>query len=583
MDYTLIKPINENYTALEQVLTNRGIQFNDIPHYLSVSEKDNLSPLLLNNIERAAQLIIKHISDENSLIYVQVDSDCDGYTSSALLLNYIHSQFPSAINKFIYGFHTGKIHGLKPENIPDGVKLVIAPDSSSNDYQQHEELSKKGIDVLVIDHHLADRISEYACVVNNQLCDYPTKSLSGVGIVYKLCQYLDSICGTAYADNYLDIVGVGLVGDMMDMRDFETHYLTQQGLKRSSLRNPFIKGMAEKNVYQLGRGDLTPIGVAFYIVPLVNAITRVGTQTEKQTLFESMLEWKAYDLIPSTKRGCKGQEETRLEQALRVCTNVKNRQTKTRDSNVQEIEHIIKENNLLDHKLLLIKLEDIEVDRGITGLMANELMSKYKRPVAILAKTEHEGKTAWEGSARGYEKSKMNDFRQFVRDSNLVFLAEGHPNAFGLGIYDENFDAFVNYSDEVLRDIEFSPSYKVDFIYSTSTLNSKDIIDLGDAKYLWGQNIDEPLIAVENVAVTKDMISLMSRDKNPTLKIQLPNGVTCIKFKSSEEELENLYSESGCVTINLVGKTEVNRYFNNITPQIILTDYEIINRQEYYF
>lgn len=60
-------------------------------------------------------------------------------------------------------------------------------------------------------------------------------------------------------------------------------------------------------------------------MPLVNAITRVGIQDEKQILFESMLEWKAYDLIPSTKRGCKGQEETRLEQALRVCTNVKNR------------------------------------------------------------------------------------------------------------------------------------------------------------------------------------------------------------------------------------------------------------------
>ena len=369
----------------------------------------------------------------------------------------------------------------------------------------------------------------------------------------------------------------------MDMRDFETHYLIQQGLKKSALRNPFIKGMAEKNSYQLGHGDLTPIGVAFYIVPLVNAITRVGTKEEKQILFESMLEWKAYDLIPSTKRGCKGQEETRLEQALRVCTNVKNRQTRTRDAEVEEIENIIEENNLLNHKLLLIKLEGIQIDRGITGLIANELMSKYKRPVAILSKTEHEGRGAWEGSARGYEKSKMNDFRQFVRNSNLVFLAEGHPNAFGIGIYDCDFDKFVEWSDEQLKNIEFSPSYKVDFIYSMSTLNSKDILELGDAKYLWGQSVDEPLIAVENVAVTKDMISLMARDKNPTLKIQLPNGVTCIKFKSSEEELENLYSESGCVTINLVGKTEVNRYFNNVTPQIIITDYEIINRQEYYF
>lgn len=394
---------------------------------------------------------------------------------------------------------------------------------------------------------------------------------------------MDSICGTAYADDYLDIVATGLVGDMMDIRDFETHYLIQQGLQRSSLCNPFIKGMADKNVYQLGKGDLTPIGVAFYIVPLVNAITRVGTQDEKQILFESMLEWKAYDLIPSTKRGCKGQEETRLEQALRVCTNVKNRQTRTRDAEVECIENIIQENNLLKHKVLAIKLDNMSIDRGITGLIANELMSKYKRPVVLLSKTEHEGLEAWEGSARGYEKSKMKDFRQFVKESNLVFLAEGHANAFGFGIYDKDFESFISWSDEQLKDIEFSPSYKVDFIYSMSDINSKDILDLGDAKYLWGQNIDEPLIAVENVAVTNDMIGLMSRDKNPTLKIQLPNGVTCIKFKSSEEELDNLSSELGCVSINLIGKPEVNRYFGSVTPQIIITDYEIISRQKYYF
>lgn len=394
---------------------------------------------------------------------------------------------------------------------------------------------------------------------------------------------MDSICGTTYADNYLDIVATGLVGDMMDIRDFETHYLIQQGLQRSSLRNPFIKGMADKNAYQLGRGDLSPIGVAFYIVPLVNAITRMGTQDEKQILFESMLEWKAYDLIPSTKRGCKGQEETRLEQALRVCTNVKNRQTRTRDAEVEQIENIIQEKNLLQHKLLVIKLEDMQVDRGITGLIANELMSKYKRPVILLSKTVNNEQDAWEGSARGYEKSKLNDFRQFVRDSNLVFLAEGHANAFGFGIYEKDFEDFIAWSDNQLKDIEFSPSYKVDFIYSMSDINSKDILELGNSKYLWGQNIDEPLIAVENVAVTNDMISLMSRDKNPTLKIQLPNGITCIKFKSSEEELENLSSELGCVSINLIGRPEVNRYFGSVTPQIIITDYEIISRQKYYF
>ena len=75
--------------------------------------------------------------------------------------------------------------------LPDGVKLVIAPVSSSNDYEQHKILNESGIVVLVIDHHEAEKISDYACVINNQLCDYPTKSLSGVGMVYKFCQRID--------------------------------------------------------------------------------------------------------------------------------------------------------------------------------------------------------------------------------------------------------------------------------------------------------------------------------------------------------------------------------------------------------
>lgn len=187
------------------------------------------------------------------------------------------------------------------DSIPLNTSLVVVPDASSNEYDKHKKLHDRGIDILILDHHQAEKVSQYACVVNNQLCDYPTKSLSGVGIVYKLCQYLDLLLKENQADKFLDIVAIGLVGDMMDLRDFETHYLVQEGLK--NLENPFIKGMAEKNKFSLGE-ILSPIGVAFYIVPLINAITRVGTPEEKMLLFESMLNWKAYDLIPSTKRGC---------------------------------------------------------------------------------------------------------------------------------------------------------------------------------------------------------------------------------------------------------------------------------------
>lgn len=334
MKYELINPIDPRLSATQQILFNRGIRIDAIDHYLKVDERDNLSARLLDNINEAAKMLIRNIQKPGS-IYVQVDSDCDGYTSSALLLNYIHARFPSAIDKFVYGFHKDKVHGIDMDAIPADTVLVIIPDASSNEYELHKELYDRGIEVLILDHHQSDKVSEYACVVNNQLCDYPNKSLSGAGVVYKFCQYLDSLFGDNKADDFLDIAAVGLTGDMMDMRSFETHYLTQKGL--AALRNPFIKGLAEKNKRQIG-DTISPIKVAFYIVPLVNAVTRVGSIDDKSILFNSMLDWKAYNLIPSNKRGHKpGEMETILERALRTCTNVKNHQTKAQDTAVEMV------------------------------------------------------------------------------------------------------------------------------------------------------------------------------------------------------------------------------------------------------
>ena len=148
----------------------------------------------------------------------------------------------------------------------------------------------------------------------------------------------------------------------------------------------------------------------------------MGTQEEKLMLFESMLDFRGYEQIPSTKRGCKGQVEARVEQACRNCTNIKNRQTKARDASLSAIEQIIADNNLLTHKLLAVKLRNMHVERNLTGLIANQLMSKYQRPVLLLSET-NPGR--WEGSGRGYDKSKLTDLREFLNDSELVEYAQG--------------------------------------------------------------------------------------------------------------------------------------------------------------
>lgn len=581
MEYRLRAPEFPIYTPVEQVLVNRGIPYDQINHYLNTTDNDILDPRLIPHLDEGAKMLIKHIS-QNDKVLIQVDSDCDGYTSAALLINYLYCLFPSFVNNNIsYRVHMGKQHGIIPDTIPEDVKLVIAPDSSSNDYEAHEYLNLSGIDVLVIDHHEADHISEYACVINNQLCDYPTKSLSGVAMVWKFCCYIDMLLKTDHAQKFLDLVALGLVADMMDVRDFETRRLIDKGLQQ--IRNPYFRGAIDKDQFHF-TNEITPIGVAFYIAPLINATTRVGTQEEKLMLFESMLDFRGYELVPSTKRGCKGQAETRVEQACRNCTNIKSRQTKIRDNSLEKIEQIIVNQNLLSNKILIVQLDDLITDRNLTGLIANQLMSEYQRPVLILNRIENEdGTITWEGSGRGYDKSRLKDFRGFLENNKYVMYAEGHANAFGVGIKDEDISAFIASTNSALDGFDFTPIYNVDFIYKSDELTPDEVIDIAGMKSLWGQGVEEAEIAVEGIKVHKDNIRILSPDKNPTLKIVLPNGINFMKFRSSEEEYDKLYSELGYVTINIVGECERNIWNNKISPQVMIKDYEIVDRANYYF
>lgn len=581
MEYRLRAPEFPIYTPVEQVLVNRGIPYDQINHYLNTTDNDILDPRLIPHLDEGAKMLIRHIS-QNDKVLIQVDSDCDGYTSAALLMNYLYCLFPSFVNNNIsYRVHMGKQHGIIPDTIPEDVKLVIAPDSSSNDYEAHEYLNLSGVDVLVIDHHEADHISKYACVINNQLCDYPTKSLSGVAMVWKFCCYIDMLLKTDHAQKFLDLVALGLVADMMDVRDFETRRLIDKGLQQ--IRNPYFRGAIDKDQFHF-TNEITPIGVAFYIAPLINATTRVGTQEEKLMLFESMLDFRGYELVPSTKRGCKGQAETRVEQACRNCTNIKSRQTKIRDNSLEKIEQIIVNQNLLSNKILIVQLDDLITDRNLTGLIANQLMSEYQRPVLILNRIENEdGTITWEGSGRGYDKSRLKDFRGFLENNKYVMYAEGHANAFGIGIKDEDISAFITSTNSALDGFDFTPIYNVDFIYKSDELTPDEVIDIAGMKSLWGQGVEEAEIAVEGIKVHKDNIRILSPDKNPTLKIMLPNGINFMKFRSSEEEYDKLYSELGYVTINIVGECERNIWNNKISPQVMIKDYEIVDRANYYF
>lgn len=84
-------------------------------------------------MDAAAQLLLKHLQDKNKIIVI-VDADCDGFTSSAILINYIFRTFPDfPPEQLEYFMHDGKQHGIEMDKIPLDMKLLIVPDASSND------------------------------------------------------------------------------------------------------------------------------------------------------------------------------------------------------------------------------------------------------------------------------------------------------------------------------------------------------------------------------------------------------------------------------------------------------------------
>ena len=575
MEYQLInKPISR-LQEIEQILMNRGIPLIDVYRYLHTSPVDIIPPTEIANIKEGASLLVKHIS-QNSKVMLQIDSDCDGFTSFAVFMNYLNNLFPAFVqNNIVYKTHKGKSHGIDMDEIPKDTKLVIALDASSNEYEIHQKLREAGMDVLIIDHHEATEVSPDACVINNQLCDYPNKSLSGVGMVYKFCCYLDQLLGVDHADKYLDLVALGMIADMMDLRYFETKHLIQLGCE--NIRSPFIKMMMARNEYSI-KGQLTPFTVGFYIAPYINDVARVGTQEETLLLAESMLEYRAYEQIPSTKRGCSGQTESRVEQACRTANNVRNRQNKARDVSTEFVDKLIETNNLLDNKILVVQAPKANgLDTNITGLIGNQTSAKYQHPVLILNERNHDGEIWWEGSARGLSDSELTNFKEFLINTGLVEYAEGHPNAFGVGIKDQNIQKFIEFTNEKLKDIDFRPIYWVDFIYKSDTLNPNTILTLGQYNYLWGQQLDKPKIAIEDINITPNNVQVM---KGPSLKFTI-NGIEYIKFKASEEEIK-LFQDNAIVNITIVGECDINTWGGVERPQIIIVDYEVNKAIKYY-
>jgi hypothetical protein len=122
----------------------------------------------------------------------------------------------------------------------------------------------------------------------------------------------------------------------------------------------------------------------------------------------------------------------------------------------------------------------------------------------------------------------------------------------------DQIEKFLEETDAALANISAEPIYYVDYIYNGADVQANDILTIANLGSLWGKDFDEALVAVENLKISKDMITVYRKTGN-TLKISLPNKISLMKFNATDEEcfkLENF--EGAYLSLNVVGKCNQN-------------------------
>lgn len=545
-----IKGKIDNLDIVKQVCETRGVDYSNLEMFLNPKDWVRSNPAIYNNMIKVAEIIVQAVRN-NKKIGILIDSDCDGYLSSAMIVNYLNDVL--GFNGMRFYMHENKEHGLTPY-IMEQIKiyppeLLIIPDASSNDCVQHQQLCDMGVETVIIDHHEADGYSPFALVVNNQLQENSNKTLSAGGMVMKLLEQMDVILGVSKAQNYYDLASVSLVGDCMLMNHPETRFYVQQGL--ININNPLLEELIR------AEGERNYETISFDIAPTINAFIRMGSLQERQEVFLALIGNR--DLREITIRG-QGKFELPLPEYIsRMSSRIKTRQTTAVKKALEG------EGTILIHDLpfTICILEDA-VLKSLTGLIGNRLTELYKKPAVVLKKVDEH---FYAGSGRTIDT--FPDFKDYLNNTNLFVFCQGHQGAFGCKIGEDSLEVLKkDYKGQTLG--EDWDAYLVDKSYENN-VSAYDVMAISELNRYWSRGFDKPLFYVKLSNLTGAEVEIIGQKRN-TIRIKKHN-ITYIKFKCEPEEIEDIQNKI-INEVELVGYFATNDYYDNLYPQVIIEDLE---------
>lgn len=515
----------DHVEIINALMESRGI--NNYTKFLNPTEDDMIPFDQMQGLDEGCQIVLDTIENDGKFI-VHFDVDVDGNASGTIMTRYL-SHYTDKITTLI---NNGKEHGVENFDLDllDNNATLIIVDSLNNNPNVYKQILSTGVKLLVIDHHIIEQELLDAnlpfCLISSAN-NYPNPALSGAGVVFKFCQYIDSVTWNDYADDLWDLAAAGIIADMCDVSDQspENRYICYMGFNNQ-------KNLAISKIN--GSFGFDAKAVSFGLAPLVNAACRLNENKKAMQLFLSDDPKEVNTLIKDLKK----------------CREKQN------DIVAEQMEYLIAQGDKQASQKCMYFF--IDADAEIAGLMGNKLLEKYQRPLFVLRKNDKD----YAGSMRAVG---VENFAKIVNDTGIG-KCMGHELAAGALIPIDRFEEFKDKIEDVLKDAEFSQTIDIDIQLDNEQITDILIKQIKDINKISGAGFPPITVMVGEVADYE--IGDMSKGKH--LKIMTPN-VTFIKWNfSGWDDLWDLEDKE----FYGVGQLDSGYFGRQYYRQVILNDFK---------
>ena len=528
-------------------------------------------PYSLKGLNDATDLLVLAMREQQRVLIVG-DFDADGATSCALSILALKAMGLQQVNflvpnRFEYGY------GLTPE-IVDVAKdyqpdLIVTVDNGIASVDGVAHAKSLGFKVIVTDHHLPPKVLPAADAIvnpNQQGCEFPSKNLAGVGVIFYLLSALRSrlrqlnwFVEQAIVEpnmaSYLDLVALGTVADVVPL-DRNNRTLVHQGIQRvkAGKARPGILALLEvagKNYQRLTSQDF-----GFIVGPRLNAAGRLD------------------DISLGTQ--CLLTDDVALARELAAQMDGLNRERRSIEASMQA-EALASLNTLTFDETELpwgLCLLEENWHQGVVGILASRIKDKYHRPVIAFAEVDDD---TIKGSARSIPGLHIRDALDMIATQNPEILQKfgGHAMAAGLSIERKNFTRFAQLFDQVVRGL-LTQDLLQEILLTDGELSTREI-SLHNAHALaaggpWGQQFPEPIF--------NGCFNLMSQRIVGEKHLKMTLGFLDDPQKIIDAIAFNVdvdcWPNTDARQINIVYQLSINEFRGNETEQLIIRHIEVV-------